>query len=365
MWNRLQVRQTPQQSLHREAHSEKKKLLTAYEFTLSVDKQYVASGGRNATVWVEKSKRRMDRTDAGGDADRPDHLPDEGSARAPVTIGPGLYLVATPIGHARDITLRALDILAGADIIAAEDTRRTRHLLDIHGLRRDARSLWPYHDHNGPKQRPRLLAALAEGKSVALVSDAGTPMVADPGFPLTRAAIAEGHAVFAAPGASAALAALAVSGLPTDRFLFEGFLPPKSAARRTALAGLARIPATLIVYESPRRLAGSLAEMAETLGAGREAAVCRELTKKFEQIRRGTLTELADQYAGEPAPKGEIVLVIGPPIARVTTPEDLDTALRDAMQNLSLKDAAAQVATALGMPKREVYNRALDLTGKS
>lgn len=303
----------------------------------------------------------MDSIDGADDTERPDDVYGAADARTPTHVAPGLYLVATPIGHARDITLRALDILGGVDIIAAEDTRRTRRLLDIHGLRRDGRTLWPYHDHNGPKQRPRILAALAEGKSVALVSDAGTPMVADPGFPLTRAAIADGHAVFAAPGASAVLAALTASGLPTDRFLFEGFLPPKSAARRAALLGLAAIPATLVIYESPRRLAACLAEMTETLGPDRQVAVCRELTKKFEQIRRGTLAELADQLAEEPAPKGEIVLVIGPPLAGEITAEDLDAALRDAMQDLSLKDAAAKVATALGMPKREVYNRALDL----
>lgn len=283
--------------------------------------------------------------------------PDEGAPRA---LAPGLYLVATPIGSARDITLRALDILAGADLLAAEDTRRTRHLLDIHGLRREGRSLLPYHDHNGAQQRPRLLAALAEGRSVALVSDAGTPLVADPGYRLAVEAIAAGHPVHAAPGASALLAALSVAGLPTDRFLFAGFPPPRHAARLRALGELAAVPATLVFYESPRRLAGALADMAEALGPARAAAVCRELTKRFEETRRGTLGELAEAYAAEDEPKGEIVVVVGPPVAGEVGEAALDEALDEALARLSVKDAAAEVARALGLPRRAVYARALE-----
>lgn len=275
-----------------------------------------------------------------------------------------LYLVATPIGNARDITLRALDILAGADILAAEDTRNTRRLLDIHGIRRDPRSIWPYHDHNGPRQRPRLLAALAEGRSVALVSDAGTPMVADPGFPLVREAVAAGHAVTAAPGASAVLTALAISALPTDRFLFAGFLPPKAAARARALADLAAVPASLVVYETPRRLAECLAAMAGAFGPERPAAICRELTKRFEEAHRGTLAELAAHYAEAPEPKGEIVIVTGPPLPRETGPEEIDALLRAALASASVKDAAAQVAADLGLPRRDLYRRALELDAR-
>lgn len=286
-----------------------------------------------------------------------------GTGRAPAqpAPGPGLYLVATPIGAARDITLRALDLLGGADLVAAEDTRRARKLMDIHGLRRASGSVIAYHDHNGAAQRPRLLAALAEGKSVALVSDAGTPMVADPGYRLVLEAVAAGHPVFAAPGASALLAALAVAGLPSDRFLFAGFLPPRSAARRRALADLAEVPATLVFYESPRRLGASLADLAGVLGAERAGAVCRELTKRFEEVRRATLGALAQDYAAGPDPKGEIVVVVGPPVPRETDEADLDAALDAALADLSLRDAAAAVAERLGMPRRTVYARALTL----
>jgi 16S rRNA (cytidine1402-2'-O)-methyltransferase len=297
----------------------------------------------------------MDRTDRTGAAEAaPETVPAPGLA-------PGLYLVATPIGNARDITLRALDVLAAADLLAAEDTRRTRHLLEIHGLRRDARRLVAYHDHNGAAQRPRLLAALAEGRSVALVSDAGTPLVADPGYRLAAEAITAGHPVFPVPGPSALLAALAVAGLPTDRFCFAGFLPPRAAARRRALAELAAVPATLVFYESPRRLSGSLADMATVLGAERPAAVCRELTKRFEETRRAGLGELAAHYAAAPEPKGEVVVLAGPPAAAPPDSAVLDAALAAALASGSVKDAAATVAGALGLPRREVYARALEL----
>jgi 16S rRNA (cytidine1402-2'-O)-methyltransferase len=291
------------------------------------------------------------------DPDRPEAPEGEHGAKP----APGLYVVATPIGNARDLTLRARDILGAVDIVAAEDTRQTRKLLDIHGIRREPRSILPYHDHNGAAQRPRLLAALAEGRSVALVSDAGTPLVADPGFRLTVEAAAAGHAVFAVPGASALLAALAVAGLPTDRFLFAGFPPPRDGARRRFLAELAAVPASLVLYESPRRLAACLAAMAETLGAGRDAAVCRELTKRFEETRRGTLAELAAHYAAVPAPKGEVVVVVGPPGAVVLGAGELDAALAAALPGGSVRDAAATVAAALGLPRRQVYARALEL----
>lgn len=278
-------------------------------------------------------------------------------------LAPGLYLVATPIGNARDLTLRALDVLAAADVLAAEDTRNTRRLLAIHGVRRPpGGELLPYHDHNGPAQRPRLLAALAAGRSVALVSDAGTPLVADPGYRLATEAIAAGHPVTAVPGASALLAGLAVAGLPTDRFLFAGFLPPRAAARRRALAALAAVPATLVFYESPRRLAASLADMAATLGPDRPAAVCRELTKRFEETRRDRLGALASAAAAEAPPKGEIVVLAGPPLAHPAGEADLDAALAAALAGRSLRDAAATVAAALGLPRRQVYARALSLT---
>jgi 16S rRNA (cytidine1402-2'-O)-methyltransferase len=289
--------------------------------------------------------------------------PDGPVAPGPQTrLAAGLYIVATPIGNARDITLRALDVLAAADLVAAEDTRTTRHLLDIHGVRRDGRSIVPYHDHNGAQQRPRLLAALAEGRSVALVSDAGTPLVSDPGYRLAAEAAEAGHKVTAVPGASAVLAALAVAGLPTDRFLFAGFLPPRQAARRRALGELAAVPATLIFYESPRRLAACLADAAAVLGEARAGAVCRELTKRFEEIRRDTLGALAAHYAGAPPPKGEVVLLAGPPgDAPTATAETLDAALEAALALRSVKDAAAEVAAALSLPRRTVYARALAL----
>ncbi len=281
-----------------------------------------------------------------------------------MALAPGLYLVATPIGAARDITLRALDILREADVLAAEDTRQARKLMDIHRVSVAGRPLLPYHDHNGAQQRPRLLAALGEGKSVAYVSDAGTPLVADPGYQLAQAAIAAAHPVFAAPGASAVLAALSVAGLPTDRFMFAGFLPPKSAARLGALGELAAVPATLVFYESPRRLAPALADMAKVLGPERPAAMCRELTKRFEEVRRGRLAELATYYAEAEAPKGEVVVVVGPPMAAAADAETLDMALARALEGNSLKDAAQIVAAATGLPRKQVYARALELSGK-
>ncbi|MFN7598166.1 MAG: 16S rRNA (cytidine(1402)-2'-O)-methyltransferase [Cereibacter sp.] len=275
-------------------------------------------------------------------------------------VPPGLHLLATPIGAARDITLRALDVLAGADVLAAEDTRTLRHLMEIHGIALNGRPLIAYHDHNGQAVRPRLLRALKEGRSVAYAPEAGTPLIADPGFQLARAAIAEGLAVLAAPGPSAVLAALTVSGLPSDRFLFAGFPPTGAGDRARFLAELGQVPATLILYESPKRINRLLTEMAETFGKERAAAVCRELTKRFEDVSRGTLGELAEAFAGRTV-KGEIVVLVDRPGDRVVDAESIRAALRDALGHGSVKDAAARVAAALNLPRKDVYRMALQL----
>ena len=274
----------------------------------------------------------------------------------------GLYLVATPIGNLRDITLRALETLAAADLIACEDTRVTRRLLDHYGI---AAPLTPYHEHNAAAARPTLLAKLADGEALALVSDAGTPLVSDPGFKLVRAAYEQGYTVTALPGASAALAALVSAGLPTDRFFFEGFLPAKPGQRKTRIGELARIPATLVLYESGPRLQAALAELSARLGQ-REAAICRELTKLHEEIRRGTLSELAQAYAGGAETRGEIVIVVAPPPAETQLDDhEVDALLRRALGSASVKDAVSQVASATGRPRREVYRRALALTNET
>ena len=278
----------------------------------------------------------------------------------PPRLSGGLHLVATPIGNLRDVSLRALETLAAADVIACEDTRVTHKLLDHYGI---ATPLTPYHEHNAATARPKLLARLAADEAVALVSDAGTPLVSDPGFKLVRAAHEAGHAVTAVPGASATLAALVCAGLPTDRFFFEGFLPAKDGQRRTRIAELARIPATLIVYESGPRLARALAALAEGLGA-RQATVCRELTKLHEEVRRGELAALARTYHEGAETRGEIVIVVAPPDADADRPEpgEIDALLRRALQRGSVKDAASEVAAATGRPRREIYQRALALS---
>ncbi|MFP1643980.1 16S rRNA (cytidine(1402)-2'-O)-methyltransferase [Pontitalea aquivivens] len=281
----------------------------------------------------------------------------------PGALAPGLHFIATPIGAARDITLRALDILAQADVIAAEDTRTLRHLMEIHGVALNNRPLIAYHDHNGEVARPKLLRALAEGKSIAYASEAGTPLVADPGFQLARAAIAAGHPVLAAPGPSAVLAALTVSGLPTDRFLFAGFAPNTDSARRKWLREFANVPATLVFYESPKRVSELLDALVAEFGEEREAAVCRELTKRFEEVRRGSLRELAETFAGQPV-KGEIVVLVDRARGRRASVEDVDQALSERLARMSVKDAAAEVAETLGLPRREVYQRALALERK-
>jgi len=275
-------------------------------------------------------------------------------------VPPGLHLLATPIGAARDITLRALDVLAGADVLAAEDTRTLRHLMEIHGIALNGRPLIAYHDHNGQVVRPRLLRALKEGRSVVYAPEAGTPLIADPGFQLARAAIAEGLAVLAAPGPSAVLAALTVSGLPSDRFLFAGFPPTGAGDRARFLAELGQVPATLILYESPKRINRLLTEMADTFGKDRLAAVCRELTKRFEDVSRGTLGELAEAFAGR-AVKGEIVVLVDRPGDRVVDAASIRAALRDALGHGSVRDAAAEVAAALNLPRKDVYRMALQL----
>ena len=275
-------------------------------------------------------------------------------------LAPGLYFVATPIGAARDITLRALDVLASADMIAAEDTRSMRHLLDIHGVPLDGRRIMSYHDHSGQGARETLLTALAEGKSVAYGSEAGMPLIADPGYDLSRAAAAAGHRVTVAPGASAALAALTLGGLATDAFFFNGFLPNATQARRTRLAALADIPGTLVFYESPNRIAAMLDDAAEVLGGDRPAALCRELTKKFEEVRRDSLDGLRNSVAERP-PKGEIVVLIDRARSESVKEADLEEDIRQAITKMSVKDAADLVSRAHGLPRRKVYQLALAL----
>ncbi len=277
-------------------------------------------------------------------------------------LSPGLHVVATPIGNLRDISLRALSTLAAADAVLAEDTRVTKFLLAHYGI---ATPLVAYHEHNAAAVRPHLLARLKEGAALALVSDAGTPLVSDPGFKLVADAAAQGTKVIAVPGASAVLAALVVAGLPTDRFFFEGFLPSKSGARRQRIGELAAIPGTLVFFESPRRLAETLNDLAIVLGR-RDAAIARELTKHFETVRRGTLRSLADQLAAEDTPKGEIVLLVGPPGPDdpETGAADLDTRLLEAMKKHSVKDAASVVAAEIGLPRRRVYARAIVLASE-
>ena len=271
---------------------------------------------------------------------------------------PGLHIVATPIGNLGDITLRALATLAGADLIACEDTRVTRKLLDRYAI---VTPLTPYHDHNATAARPRLLQRLAEGAAIALVSDAGTPLVSDPGFKLVRAVQEAGYSVTSLPGASAPLAALTVAGLPTDQFFFAGFLPPKQTARRARIAELARIPATLVFFETGPRVAATLADLAAGLGL-REAALCRELTKLHEEVRRGDLETLARTYAAGGELRGEIVLVVAPPAAHEQpSADDAETLLRQALARVSLKDAVGEVALATGLSRRDLYQRALAL----
>jgi 16S rRNA (cytidine1402-2'-O)-methyltransferase len=278
--------------------------------------------------------------------------------QAPSLTG-GLYLVATPIGNLRDVTIRALETLASANVIACEDTRVTRKLLDHYGI---ATALTPYHEHNAASARPKLLTRLSNGEAVALVSDAGTPLISDPGFKLVRAVQESGHAVTSLPGPSALLAALTNAGLPTDRFFFEGFLPAKASQRAARITELMHIPATLVLFESGPRLADTLAALASGLGA-REAAVCRELTKLHEEVWRDVLPELAGHYAKGAETRGEMVVVIAPPSeSEAPDAAALDDIIRNSLQRLSLKDAVSEIAQSTGIPRRDVYQRALALT---
>ena len=274
-------------------------------------------------------------------------------------IAPGLHVVATPIGNLGDISFRALATLAAADLVVAEDTRVTKTLLAHYGV---TTPLFAYHEHNADAVRPQLMARLDAGQALALVSDAGTPLISDPGFRLVGEALARAVPVTAVPGASAVMAALTVAGLPTDRFFFEGFLPSRSAARRQRIAKLATVPGTLVFFEAPRRVADTLADLAAVLGA-RRAAMARELTKMFETVKRGTLPELAAALAAGDPPRGEIVLLVEPPAddALALDPATLDDRIRAALRTLSVKDAASVVAGETGQPRREVYARAIKL----
>ncbi|MDF2115913.1 16S rRNA (cytidine(1402)-2'-O)-methyltransferase [Roseiarcaceae bacterium H3SJ34-1] len=274
------------------------------------------------------------------------------------TIPPGLHVVATPIGNLGDISFRALSTLAAADAIIAEDTRVTRKLLAHYGI---ATPMIAYHEHNATVMRPHLVARLEAGAALALVSDAGTPLVSDPGFKLVADAVARNIPVTSVPGASAVLAALVVAGLPTDRFFFEGFLPHKSAGRRARIAELAQVPGTLVFFDSPRRVAETLADLHAVLGE-RDAALARELTKHYETVRRGTLGQLAAELAAEEPPKGEIVLLVAPPGAEeAARTADVDAQLEIALRKHSVKDAASLVAAETGQPRRKVYARAIEL----
>ena len=273
-------------------------------------------------------------------------------------LGAGLYLVATPIGNLGDISIRALQTLAAADLIACEDTRVSRKLLGHYGI---AAALAPYHEHNAQAARPKLLARIAEGAAVALISDAGTPLISDPGFKLVRAAHEAGFSVTAIPGASSVLTALTVSGLPTDRFFFEGFLPAKAMQKAARMAELARVPASIVLFESGPRIADTLADLAAAFGA-RDAAICRELTKLHEEVRRDMLPALAAFYAGDAETRGEFVIVIAPPAGEAQPQaSDVDDMIRAALARISVKDAVAEVAAATGLKRRDVYQRVLEL----
>jgi 16S rRNA (cytidine1402-2'-O)-methyltransferase len=273
----------------------------------------------------------------------------------------GLYLVATPIGNLGDVTLRALATLSRADVVYCEDTRHSRTLLAHFAIDRPLR---PYHEHNADAERPRVLADLARGRVVALISDAGTPLVSDPGFKLVRDAIASGHHVTCLPGASSVTSAIAVAGLPTDRFHFAGFLPARESQRASRLSELAAVPATLVLFEAPNRLAATLADIAAVLGGDRDVAVVRELTKRFEEVRRGKVAEIAIWADAEP-PRGEIVIVVGPPVEREATDTDIEQALAALLPATSLKEAAKTVAGRLGVPRSRAYDIGLRLKGKA
>lgn len=302
---------------------------------------------------VERWERGMDEDAQASGATGPRKLTSK-----PPALAAGLHIVATPIGNMRDITLRALDVLRAADLIACEDTRVFAKLATHHGI---SAPTVAYSDATQDKAGPRLMRALAEGKRVAMVSDAGMPLISDPGYRLVRDAVAAGVPVSCAPGASAVPMALALSGLPTDRFFFAGFLPAKGTERRRAIAEAAQVPGTLVFFEAPHRLAESLADLADLLGP-RPAAVAREMTKLFEEVRRAPLDQLAAHYAAQSEVRGEIAVVVGPPGEAAHPGEEaVDAALQAAMRNASIRDASAEVAARLGLKRREVYARALQL----
>ncbi|WP_170420709.1 16S rRNA (cytidine(1402)-2'-O)-methyltransferase [Ruegeria arenilitoris] len=277
-----------------------------------------------------------------------------------VRLAGGLYFVATPIGTARDITLRALDVLASADVIAAEDTRSLRRLMEIHGVPLEGRRILAYHDHSGTAAREKLIAELSQGKSVAYASEAGMPLIADPGYDLGKQAAEAGFSVTCAPGASAVVTALTLAGLPTDAFFFAGFLPNASGARRTRIEALRDVPGTLAFYESPKRLGACLSDLAQVLGGERQAAVCRELTKKFEEVRRASLAELSEQYRGATV-KGEIVLLVDRAHSQAVNDSDVEEALRQALETHSVRDAADLVSRMYDLPRRPIYQKALKI----
>ncbi|MEX0305867.1 MAG: 16S rRNA (cytidine(1402)-2'-O)-methyltransferase [Ruegeria sp.] len=277
-----------------------------------------------------------------------------------IRLAAGLYFVATPIGTARDITLRALDVLASVDMIAAEDTRSLRRLMEIHGVPLEGRRILAYHDHSGAGARGKILEALEQGQSVAYASEAGMPLIADPGYDLGRQAAEAGFPVTCAPGPSAVLTALTLAGLPTDAFFFAGFLPNASGARRSRIEALRSIPGTLVFYESPKRVAGCLADLADVLGGDRQAALCRELTKKFEETRRGTLADLATEYQGVSV-KGEVVLLVDRAHSQTVKDSDVEEALIQALETHSVRDAADLVSEMFNLPRRPIYQKALKL----
>jgi len=276
------------------------------------------------------------------------------------TLAPALYLVATPIGSARDITLRALDVLASADVLAAEDTRNLRKLMEIHGVPLDGRRIVPYHDHNGAEMRPKLIEHVRAGRSVAYASDAGTPLIADPGYHLAAEMRAAGLAVTTAPGPSAVITALSLSALPTDQFHFAGFLPNAKVARQSALMALRDLPATLILYEAPGRVNDLLTDICEVYGPERPVSLCRELTKRFEEVRHGSAGEVLDTVRTTP-PKGECVVLIGRAETTEVTEDMIRSALDTALQTMRIKDAATAVSGSLSVPRRQVYQIALDM----
>ena len=277
-----------------------------------------------------------------------------------IKLSPGLYFVSTPIGSARDITLRALDILANADVLAAEDTRTLKKLLEIHGIKLKNRSLISYHDYNGSKRRPKLLAYLENGKSVAYASEAGTPLIADPGFSLLNEVLSLGNNVTSAPGPCALIAALTVAGLPTDRFYFEGFLPSNKSQRELKFRELKSYPGTLIFYESAKRLNDTLVKATEVFGGKRQGVICRELTKKFEDIQRGSLKKLSEFYCDKNI-KGEVVLLVAGAGNPDIHQSEIEQHVKDALKFMSVKDSAEAVALAFNLPRRDIYQLALQI----